>query len=211
MHEMIEKMITRRAIRRFQERQLDDETLEQILLAGLCAPSAGNNQRSRIVVCQDREINEKLGRLSRHMQFKDADPAQVAQSISAEQPSIKDDVTIMDGFYHAPTVLTIFARKMSYSHDDAAMIAENIWLAAHVLGVGACYVGRTEEVFATEYGRMLREKWGIPEDLVAVGNVLLGYREGPAPHDKPRKEGRIVRVHSNGDVEKEAPLRLVKR
>ena len=194
MNEMIERMITRHAIRRFQERQLEEETLEQILLAGLYAPSAGNNQRSRIVVCQDKEINEKLGSLSRYMQFKDADPAQIAHSISAEQPSIKDDLTLMDGFYHAPTVLTIFALKMQYSHDDAAMIAENIWLAAHFLGVGACYVGRTEEVFATEYGQMLREKWGIPEDLAAVGNVLLGYREGPAPHDKPRKEGRIVRV-----------------
>ena len=194
MNEMIEKMITRHAIRRFQDRQLEEETLEQILLAGLYAPSAGNNQRSRIVVCQDKEINEKLGKLSRFMQFNDSDPAQVAQSISTEQPSIKDDLTLMDGFYHAPTVLTIFTLNMRYSHDDAAMIAENIWLAAHFLGVGACYIGRTEEVFATEYGQMLRKQWGIPEELIAVGNVLLGYREGPAPHDKPRKEGRIVRI-----------------
>lgn len=81
-----------------------------------------------------------------------------------------------------------------YAHDDAAMVAENIWLAAHFLGIGACYIGRPEEVFATEYGRELREKWGIEDDLVAVCNVLLGYREGPAPHDKPRKEGRIIRV-----------------
>jgi nitroreductase len=48
MNEMIEKMITRHAIRRFQDRQLEEEILEQILLAGLYAPSAGNNQRSRI-------------------------------------------------------------------------------------------------------------------------------------------------------------------
>jgi len=191
---MIQKMLTRHAIRRYQDRQLDEETLEQILQAGLYAPSAGNNQRSRIVVCQDNEINERLGKLSRYMQYKDGDPTEIAQSISADQPSIKDDLTIMDGFYHAPTVLTIFALKMKYTHEDAAMIAENIMLAAHFLGVGACYVGRTEEVFATEYGQMLREKWGIEDDLVAVGNVLLGYREGPAPKDKPRKEGRILRV-----------------
>ena len=194
MNEIIEKMITRHAIRRYQEKQVDEETLEQILLAGLYAPSAGNNQRSRIVVCQDKEINERLGRLSRYMQFKDEEPANVAQSISADQPSIKDDLTIKDGFYHAPTVLTIFSLKMAYTNQDAAMIAENIWLAAHFLGVGACYIGRTEEVFATDYGQMLREKWGIEDDLVAVCNVLLGYREGPAPKTKPRKEGRIIRL-----------------
>jgi nitroreductase len=194
MNEMIERMLTRHAIRRYQEKQLEEETLAEILEAGLYAPSAGNNQRSRIVVCQDREINGQLGRLSRHMQFKDGYPAQIAQSISADQPSIKDDLTLMDGFYHAPTVLTLFALNMKYAREDAAMIAENIQLAAHFLGVGACYVGRTEEVFDTEYGRALREAWGIEKDLVPVGNVLLGYREGPEPHAKPRRGGRILRV-----------------
>lgn len=194
MNEMIEKMLTRHAIRRFEDRQVEEESLQEILQAGLYAPSAGNNQRSRIVVCQDREINRKLGELSRYMQFKGGDPAKLSHSISAEQPSIQDDHTLVDGFYHAPTVLTIFARGGQYAHDDAAMVAENIWLAAHFLGIGACYIGRSEEVFATEYGRELREKWGIEDDLVAVCNVLLGYREGPAPQDKPRKEGRIVRV-----------------
>jgi nitroreductase len=194
MNEMIEKMITRHAIRRFQDRQLEEGALEQILLAALYAPSAGNNQGSRIVVCQDKEINEKLGRLSRFMQFKDADPAQIAQAISADQPSIKDDLTLMDGFYHAPTVITIFVPAMKYTHEDAAMIAQNIQLSAHFLGIGACYIGRTEEVFSTDYGRELRTKWGVPDNLVPVGNVALGYREGPEPHAKPRKEGRVVRV-----------------
>lgn len=194
MNESVQKILTRRAIRRFQDRQLDEATLEQILAAGLYAPSAGNNQRSRIVVCQDREINERLGRLSRDMQFAGGDPAKIAQTISSEQPSIKDDLTLKDGFYHAPTVLTIFSPRMKYTHEDAAMIAENIMLAAHFLDIGACYVGRTEEVFATEYGLSLRREWGIEEDFVAVGNVLLGYREGPVPKDKPRREGRIVRV-----------------
>lgn len=194
MNEHIQKMITRHAIRRFQHRQVQEADLEQILQAGLYAPSAGNNQQSRIVVCQNREINAQLGQLSRAIQFRDADPAQVAQPVSTDQPSIKDDLTLMDGFYHAPTVLTIFAPRMKYTHEDVAMIAENIQLAAHFLDVGACYVGRTEEVFATEYGQKLRQAWGIAEELVAVGTVLLGYRDGPEPRAKPRREGRIVRV-----------------
>lgn len=194
MHEMIQKMCTRRAIRRFQSRQLDESALEEILTAGLYAPSAGNNQLSRIVVCQDPAVNAELGKISRYMQFKGGDPKKMSHAISAEQPSIQDDHTILNGFYDAPTVLTIFARPGQYAHDDAAMVAENIWLAAHFLGVGACYIGRSEEVFATPYGRALREKWGVPEELVAVCNVALGYREGPEPKAKPRREGRIVRV-----------------
>jgi nitroreductase len=147
-----------------------------------------------IVVCQDGEINEKMGRLSRQAQFKDADPKTIARTVSADQPSILDDLSLMSGFYRAPTVLTIFAQEMRYTREDAAMVAENIQLAAHFLGVSACYVGRTEEVFDTQYGRALREKWRIPEDYRAVGNVLLGYREGPEPHDKPRREGRVLRA-----------------
>lgn len=197
MNEMIEKMLTRHAIRRFQGRQIEDGTLEEILQAGLYAPSAGNNQYSRIVVCQDKEINEKLGRLNRYMQFKGNDPKEIAHSVSSDQPSIQDDFSIMSGYYNAPTVLTIFTKNHKYACEDAAMIGENILLAAHFLGLGACYVGRADEVFATEYGLEMRKKWGVPDDMLAVCNVLLGYREGPAPHDKPRKEGRIIRVKGN--------------
>lgn len=194
MNEIVQKMLTRHAIRRFEDRQIEEDALEQILQAGLYAPSAGNNQYSRIVVCQDKEVNEKLGRINRYMQFKENDPKSVAHSVSTEQPSIQDDFTIMSGYYHAPTVLTIFTKNHKYAYEDAAMIGENLMLAAHFLDIGACYVGRTEEVFATEYGLETRKKWGIPDDMVAVCNVLLGYRKGPAPHDKPRKEGRIIRV-----------------
>ena len=194
MNEILQMMKTRHAIRRFQDKQLDDATLNAILEAGLYAPSAGNNQYSRIVVCQDSEVNEKLGRINRWMMFKGKEPASVAHAISADQPSIQDDFTILSGYYGAPTVLTIFTRGGQYASADGAMIAANIWLAAHALGVGACYIGRTEEVFATEYGMEMRKAWGVPDDMVPVCNVLLGYREGPAPHDKPRKEGRILRV-----------------
>lgn len=194
MNEMIKKMVERHAIRRFQDRQVAEEELEQILTAGLYAPSAGNNQYSRIVVCQNREVNEKLGRINRWMQFKGKDPETIAHAVSTEQPSIQDDFSIMSGYYNAPTVLTIFTRNHQYAREDAAMIGENIMLAAHFLGVGACYVGRTGEVFATEYGMEMRRKWCVPDDLLAICNVLLGYREGPAPHDKPRREGRIVRA-----------------
>lgn len=194
MNELINKIISRHAIRRFQDRQLEDEVLEQILQAGLYAPSAGNSQYSRIVVCQDKEVNLRLGQLNRSTDIvSKMKPGQI-KPISSEQPSIRDDLTIKDAFYGAPTVVTLFTRNCVYAHDDAAFMAENMWLAAHFLNVGACYIGRAEETFATEYGSKLRQEWGIPEDMVPVGFLLLGYREGPAPHEKPRKEGRIIRI-----------------
>jgi nitroreductase len=193
MNGIIAKMLTRHAIRRYQKKQLDEEILGQILQAGLYAPSAGNNQRTCIVVCQDEKINEQLGRLSREAQFKDLDPKKITP-VSSEQPSIRDDLNIKNAFYGAPTVLTFFAPDMTCTREDVGMMAENIQLAAHFLGVGACYIGCTDEVFNTEYGRRIRKQWGIPQDYLAVGNLILGYREGPEPNAKPRREGRIIRV-----------------
>lgn len=194
MQKEIEKMLTRHAIRRFQARQVEETLLEQILQAGLHAPSAGNNQYSRIAVCQDEAVNEALGKISRYMQFKGADPKTAAHAISAEQPSIQDDFTILNGFYGAPTVLSIFTRSGKYAFEDAAMMGAHMLLAAHFLGLGACYIGRADEVFATEYGMQIREKWGVPADMAAVSHVALGYIDGVPPKEKPRKEGRILRI-----------------
>lgn len=194
MNDVIAAIMNRHAIRKYTAKQVPEDVLEQILEAGLYAPSAGNNQYSRIVVSQDPTVNLELGKLSRYMQFKGADPASVAHSISADQPSIQDDFTIKDGFYGAPTVLTLFVQPGQYAHDDAAMMAMNIMLAATSLGVGSCYIGRTDEVFATEYGQAKRVEWGVPDDMVPVCNILLGYRDGAAPKSKPRKPGRIIRA-----------------
>lgn len=194
MNEMIRKMIDRHSIRRFQDRQLEEETLVQILEAGLYAPSAGNGQTTVIAVCQDKEINTRLGKIGRYMMYKDKAPSAVRHHVSADQPSILDDPDIQDSFYGAPTVLTVFAKNGHYAQQNAAIVAENLLLAAHFLDVGACYIGRSEEVFATETGLNLMKEWNIPENYTAVCNVILGYREGTVPKPKPRKENRIIRV-----------------
>ena len=48
-------------------------------------------------------------------------------------------------------------------------------------------------MFESEEGKALLRKWGLREDLIGVGNCILGYAdEEPAP--KPRREGRIIKV-----------------
>ena len=57
MNETIQTILHRRSIRRFEAKQLEEETLQQILQAGLYAPSAGGRQGVIFAVCQDKEIN----------------------------------------------------------------------------------------------------------------------------------------------------------
>lgn len=65
-----------------------------------------------------------------------------ASYVSREQPSIADDPKLINAFYDAPTVITMFAPKdFLFSVDDCAVAAENMMLAADALGVGSCYIG----------------------------------------------------------------------
>ena len=55
------------------------------------------------------------------------------------------------------------------------------------------WIHRARQMFESEEGKALLCKWGLREDLIGVGNCILGYAdEEPAP--KPRREGRILKV-----------------
>lgn len=62
---VMETIMHRRAIRRFETRQIEESALQQILQAGLYAPSAGGRQGVVFAVCQSKEINDRLGRIKR--------------------------------------------------------------------------------------------------------------------------------------------------
>lgn len=190
----MQTILHRRSIRRFDEKQLEECTLQKILQAGLYAPTAGGRQGVIFAVCQTKEINERLGRIKR----ANSNPsmATAANYISKEQPSIADDPNLKNAFYNSPTVITLFAPKnFLFSPEDCAIAAENMMLAADSLGVGSCYIGQGWTAFADPYGQEILKQWKIPVDYYAVMQLLLGYpRNGDShPTPKPRKEGRILR------------------
>ena len=195
MNEVMKTILHRRAIRRFAPEQISEDVLQQILQAGLYAPSAGGRQGPIFVVSQDRAVNERLGRIKRTNSHPRM--ATAASYVSREQPSIADDPGITDAFYGAPTVITLFAPKnFLFSGEDCAAAAENMMLAADSLGVGSCYIGQGWTAFADPYGQDMLSRWGIRPDYYAVMQLLLGYpRAGDDhPEPKPRRETRILRV-----------------
>ena len=195
MPDIFETIMHRRSIRRFEPKQIEEAALQQIIQAGLYAPSAGGRQGVIFAVCQDRAVNERLGKIKR----ANSRPRMATETsfVSREQPSIADDPKLTNAFYDAPTVITLFAPKnFLFSVDDCAVAAENMMLAADALGIGSCYIGQGWTAFDDPYGQEILRQWNIPTDHYAVMQLLLGYPlEGdkhPAP--KPRKEGRIIRI-----------------
>lgn len=192
--ELLELIKHRRAIRRFEPKQIEEEALQQILEAGLYAPSAGGRQGVIFAVCQDQEVNRKLGKIKR----ANSKPRMASGDnyVSREQPSVADDPKLTNAFYDAPTVITMFAPKnFLFSAEDCAVAAENMMLMADALGIGSCYIGQGWTAFADPYGQEVLKKWDIRTDYYAVMQLLLGYpREGDNhPTPKPRKNDRILR------------------
>ena len=189
---VMENILTRRTIRRFRSEQIREEELQTVLEAGMYAPSAGGRQGVLFVVSQNRETNEKLGRIKKNNTNVKMSTDTVY--ISKEQPSIADDPAIVSAFYDAPTVITLFVPKdFLYGPYDASAAAENMLLAAHSIGLGGCYIGSAWDSFRDAFGQETLKKWNIRTDYYAVIHVLLGYpKEEQAPKGKARKEGRII-------------------
>ena len=193
MPDIFETIMHRRSIRRFAPKQIEEAALQQIIQAGLYAPSAGGRQGVIFAVCQDKEVNERLGKIKRANSRPSM--ATATSFVSREQPSIADDPKLTNAFYGAPTVITLFAPKnFLFSVDDCAVAAENMMLAADALGIGSCYIGQGWTAFDDPYGQEILRQWNIPTDHYAVMQLLLGYpREGDKhPTPKPRKEGRVI-------------------
>ena len=107
MNDVIKSIVERRTIRHFKTEQIKQEDMDQILLAGLWAPSGGGRQSPVMLVCQNSEANNRLGRINRSV-YGGANSDGI-HFVSKTQKSISDDNSIESGFYGAPTVITLFA------------------------------------------------------------------------------------------------------
>lgn len=166
---------TRRSIRSYKAEQITDEELRTVLEAGTWAPTGKGLQDPWIVAVQDAALKEKLSQMNRAFLGIDSDP-----------------------FYGAPTFVLVFAsrpEKWRNGVQDASLVLGNMMLAAHSIGLGSCWINREREMFDTEEGKALLKQWGLPEDVMGVGALALGYPAAEPKAPKPRKEGyyRIVR------------------
>ena len=168
---MLENLKNRRSIRKYKPEQISDAQLDAILEAGLYAASGMNTQNSIMVAVRDKEIRDQLSRLNAAVMGTDKDP-----------------------FYGAPCVVVVLVEPERYTAvEDGSLVMGNLMQAAYDNGLGSCWIHRARQMFESEEGKALLRQWGLREDLIGVGNCILGYAdEEPAP--KPRREGRIVKV-----------------
>ena len=159
---LFEAIYGRRSVRRFLDRDVEDEKIVKILDAARWAPSGGNIQPWRFIVVKDKKL---------------------VKAIKAFSPGM---------FGEPPVVIVVCSdREEAYrkggeqgrnymSIVDCALAVENMVLAAYALGLGSCII----KSFNAE---AIREILDIPEHVVPELLVSIGYSaEKPVP--PPRKE-----------------------
>ena len=189
--ELLEMMKRRRSIRKYQQRQVEREKLEKIAEAGIYAPNPGGRQGTRILMLDDPALIEKIGIVNADAENRDWG----GSGVSAEQPSIIDDLSIKSGFYGCQALGIVCVRKTMAEKvngiGSAFVCAQNMVMEAFELGISSCIVGRAGDTFAVPEMAKLLESWGVAEDYVPMVFVCLGYIDGKYPDGKPRQDGRI--------------------
>lgn len=188
--ELLEMMMRRRSIRKYQSTKVEREKLNKIQTAGLYAPNPGGRQGARIIMLDDAALIDRIGVVNADCENRNWD-----RGVSAEQPSIIDDRTIRSGFYSCPALGIVFvpeaACRTVNGIGSAFVCAENMVLEAYELGVASCIVGRAEATFIHPKMRALIRQWGL-EGYEPVVFICLGYVDGPYPEVKPREPGRAL-------------------
>lgn len=165
MNDTIKTILQRRSIRCYQQKQIADEELNEILEAGKYAPSAMNQQSSHFTVIQNKNIMKELVTLGKEATKSTGNP-----------------------FYDAPTVVLVFAKKGNIAPvHDASLAIGNMLNAAASLNIGSCWIHCVNRIFNTDKGKEFQKKLSVGEEYGIVGSFILGYPAEKAPEAKPRK------------------------
>ncbi len=155
----IDAIMGRRSIRHYTDEPVAREQIDTLLRAAMAAPSAGNQQRWRFVVVTDRERLDRLSGATPYSGMLRGAPLAIA--VCADTTEEK----------HA-----------GYWVQDCSAAMENLLLAAHAIGLGACWLGYHPRDEREASGR---ELLGLPDHVRVLGVASVGHpAEGKPPSDR---------------------------
>jgi nitroreductase len=180
--ELIEAIRTRRSIRKYIDKPVEDEKLQSVLESVRMAPSWANYQCWRMVVIRDKSLKQRISELSYVESF-------FAPKGYKSNPSMK-------ALAEAPVVIVLCADPgqsgvlwgQNYYLVDIGLAAQNLMLAAKDQGLGTVFVGVYDE-------EKLKSLLNIPEAIRIVGLFPLGYPAGDPKEGPARKPLQDICFH----------------
>lgn len=182
MNEIIQSIITRRSVRAFEEKQIPDEALHDILEAAKFAPNGMGKQAWHFAAVQNKEKIQEL--ITATKEVMKNSPIEHFRTIG-NNPEFNP-------FYAAPTIIiTAYEKDSATGVSDCAVALENIFLAAHSMEIGSCWIHILAFAGNDPKVRSILTEFGIPENYEISGTAALGFSSKEAPKAAPRKEGTV--------------------
>ncbi len=178
---VIETIHARRSIRKYKDTPVEKEKLEQVTLAGIAAPNAMNRQAWAIRVIGSKEWIKRC---------TDAYLPTIEGTPMGEHLLTPD---FKNMFRNAPAVIFVAAEPTMFAGVDCGILAQNMMLAAHELGLGTCCLGSPVGFMNSKEGEPFLASLGLPEGYALQFAIAIGYAD-EAPEAKPRDQSKIVFV-----------------
>lgn len=161
MNPALDFIFSRRSVRKFQDREISDAVIQDLLEAAMAAPSAVARDPWHFIVIRRRNVLDRMIEILPNAPMLREAPGAII---------VCGDITrAHDGLE-------------SYLLQDLSAAVENILLAATTLGVGTCWLG-----VHPRQPRMdgIRGLFDLPHTIVPFAGIAMGYpREQPAPRTR---------------------------
>ena len=162
-------ILGRRSIRVYSPGEVSQPVVTRLLEAAMAAPSAMTKDPWRFVVVRDKQTLSRLAALH---------PGAAMLSSAAMAIVVCGDLD------------AAFERQLSYLLQDCSAAIENLLLAAHAQGLGACWVGIHP---GEPLIKRVKELLSLPASFVPVAAVSLG-QPGEQPPPRTRYNPDCVRA-----------------
>jgi nitroreductase len=174
MNDISSILLDRRSIRKYTQKQVDNELLTDILIKGCRASTTGNMQVYSIIITSDTEKKSELAPC--HFNQKMVSEAPVILTFCADFNRFSKWCRLRNAEPGYDNFLSFFTAAI-----DALLVAQTICIAAEAEGLGICYLGTTTYM-ATKIIEVLK----LPAGVVPITTVTLGW-----PAEKPEQVDRL--------------------
>lgn len=183
MDQVMQNIFSRRSMRKFTQDVVPVELLDQLLQAGMCAPSAVNSQPWEFVVVTDPDILAGLRSILPFGKFT----APAAIIVCGSQRVAKNP-----------------SGQMFWVQDCSAA-TQNILLAATSFGLGSCWIGiHPIPLIGKLVGKLLK----LPLGVTPLCAIYLGYPEF-IKKPKPKYDPEKIHWEEYGNKKTEKPFSQV--
>jgi len=162
----------RRSIRKYKDKKVPANIIKKLIAAGMNAPSAFNSQPWIFILIKNKKTMQAIVDSKGGSQFITKAPLLIA--------CCYDETKTPDKYHNI---------------ENVSLAAENILLAAHALGLGACYIGAFDpENLKVE--KKISQALKLPKNVRILCCISIGYPDEIPKLKKMRKISEILRFEN---------------